>query len=244
MEPYPLSLSVDRTSPLYQKIKDHILEKINAGEWGATDRIPSENELIRQLGVSRMTVNRALRELADEGYLVRVVGVGTFVAESKIQIHPLTIRNIAEEIAERGHVHSTRIVLISQEEISAKTAQRMEMTPHSDVFHTLLVHRENGRPLQLEDRFVNPALAPDYLSCDFTRITPYEHLMQAAPLQKVEHSVEALMPPQKVAHWLDMPADEPCLLISRRTWTRERIASYARLYHPGATYRLVGRFDP
>lgn len=239
-----MSFTADHTSPLYQKIKEHILEKINAGVWGATDRIPSENELIRQLGVSRMTVNRALRELAEEGYLVRVVGVGTFVAESKVQIHPLTIRNIAEEIKERGHDHSTRIVLLSEEEINIKVAGQMEMTPNADVFHTLLVHLENGQPLQLEDRYVNPAIAPDYLKCDFTQVTPYEHLIKAAPLQQVEHSVEALMPTKKIARWLDMQPDEPCLLITRRTWTQDRIASYARLYHPGSTYKLVGRFDP
>ncbi len=239
-----MSLTSDHDSPLYQKIKDHILEKINAGVWGATDRIPSENELIRQMGVSRMTVNRALRELAEEGYLVRVVGVGTFVAESKIQVHPLTIRNIAEEIKERGHDHSTKVMLLSEEEIDGKIAGQMEMAPHTDVFHTKLLHMENGQPLQLEDRFVNPAIAPDYLTCDFTRVTPYEHLMKVAPLQQVEHSVEALTPSKTIARWLDMQPGEPCLVITRRTWTRDQIASYARLYHPGSTYRLVGRFDP
>ncbi len=239
-----MSLMTDSASPLYQQIKAHILDKITSGVWGATERIPSENELIRTLGVSRMTVNRALRELAEEGYLVRVVGVGTFVAESKVQVHPLTIRNIADEIRERGHEHSADVVLAAREQATAKVAAQMEIKRASRIFHTLIVHKENGTPIQVEDRYVNPAIAHDYLKCDFTRTTPYEHLMAVAPHPEVEHVVEAQMPTTKIARLLELPSGEPCLLITRKTWARGQVASFARLYHPSSTYKLVGRFGP
>jgi GntR family histidine utilization transcriptional repressor len=61
------------------------LVRILSGDWRPGDRIASEAELVRDLGVSRMTINRALRELTLEGQLIRVQGVGTFVAESKAQ---------------------------------------------------------------------------------------------------------------------------------------------------------------
>lgn len=70
-------------APFYEKVKQAISEKIHRGEWRPHDRIPSEAELVAQFGFSRMTINRALRELTDEGMLVRLQGVGTFVAERK-----------------------------------------------------------------------------------------------------------------------------------------------------------------
>lgn len=70
-------------APFYEKVKQAISEKIAAGVWRPHDRIPSEAELVAQFGFSRMTINRALRELTDEGLLVRLQGVGTFVAEPK-----------------------------------------------------------------------------------------------------------------------------------------------------------------
>ena len=62
-------------APFYEKVKQAISEKIATGVWQPHDRIPSEAELVAQFGFSRMTINRALRELTDEGLLVRLQGV-------------------------------------------------------------------------------------------------------------------------------------------------------------------------
>ena len=96
--------------PLYLKVKRHILDNIGSGKWAASARVPSENDLVKSFGVSRMTANRALRELRDEGVLVRIAGVGSFVAERHAHAHPLEIRSIADEIRGRGHVHRAEIV--------------------------------------------------------------------------------------------------------------------------------------
>ena len=91
--------------PAYQAIKDHILARIDSGEWGEGSLIPSENELARQFNVARMTVNRALRELTDAQVLTRTKGAGTYVAPPKYQSTLVQLRNIADEIAARGHGH-------------------------------------------------------------------------------------------------------------------------------------------
>ena len=72
--------------PLYEKVKRHILTLIESGDWDPDRRLPSEHELVAELGISRMTVNRALRELSAEGYIQRISGVGSFVAERRVQI--------------------------------------------------------------------------------------------------------------------------------------------------------------
>ncbi len=84
--------------PLYLQVKRHILDNIGSGKWGTSARVPSENDIVKSFGVSRMTANRALRELRDEGVLVRIAGVGSFVADQHAHAHPLEIRGIADEI--------------------------------------------------------------------------------------------------------------------------------------------------
>ena len=92
----------DSASPLYEKVKDFVLGNIGSGKWARNTRLPSENELVSALGVSRMTVHRALRELTSEGHLRRIQGVGTFVAPPKPQSTLIEISNIATEIRGRG----------------------------------------------------------------------------------------------------------------------------------------------
>lgn len=72
-------------APLYARVKQMITQQIKSGNWPPHYRVPSESELVSQLGFSRMTINRALREMTADGLLVRMQGVGTFVAEPKTQ---------------------------------------------------------------------------------------------------------------------------------------------------------------
>ena len=229
--------------PLYQQVKDHIVGRILAGDWPESARVPSENELTRELGVSRMTVHRALRELTGEGWLERVQGAGTFVAQPKPQSEMLSIHNIADEIRERGHEHAAEICLLRREKARAFEARLLGLTRGDTLFHSIIVHRENGQPIQLEDRYVNPAVAPDYLEQDFTAITPNHYLMQAAPLSEAEHVVMAVTATRDECRLLEMPAGTPCLLLRRQTWSRGRPVTWARLLHPGDRYRLGGRFS-
>ena len=100
---------MNQMQPLYMQVKEHILDNIQSGTWAAGSRVPSENELVESFGISRMTANRALRELSADGYLARVPGVGTFVKEQTARTSLMELRNIAEEIAARGHKHSSRL---------------------------------------------------------------------------------------------------------------------------------------
>ena len=236
--------SSDTLQPLYLKVKRHILDNIGSGKWATSTRVPSENDIVKSFGVSRMTANRALRELRDEGILVRVAGVGSFVADRQAHAHPLEIRSIADEIRDRGHVHRAEIVSLDRIRAMADLAEDFGVAPRSELYCSVIVHFENDRAVQLEDRYVLPKLAPDYLKMDFTTTTPYDYLTRVAPLQEAEHVLRAVMPDDRTRKLLTMKRDEPCLLMIRRTWTAGQIASVARLYYPGSRYELSGRFRP
>jgi len=187
-------LAENDATPLYAGVKQIILDRIHSGEWPPKYRVPSENELVVELGVSKMTANRALRELASEGELVRIQGVGSFVAERKGVSALFEVRNIAEEIAERGHAHEAAVIVLAQETASPEMADALGLEIGSAVFHSLVVHSENGVPVQIEDRHVHPDAAPDYLTQDFRSKTPNAYLSEVAPLTGSEHIVEAVMP--------------------------------------------------
>lgn len=238
-------MSTSRTSvgPLYRTVQKYLLDRIQDGELKPTDRVPSENELVKLLGVSRMTVNRAVRELSDQGILERIPGVGTFVAEHRAQGHLLEVRNIADEIHERGHRHRSRLLSAAAEVPPPDTALGLHLAPGKPAYHSVIVHYENHRPIQLEDRWVHPVAAPGYLQMDFKNSTPSEYLQEVAPLKRVEHVVQAVMPDQHIRRELELPSGEPCLLLLRRTWSNGVVASTARLYYPGASYQLGDRFQ-
>jgi len=229
--------------PLYQKLKDHVLGDIRSGRLRPHDRVPSETELVHEFGVSRMTANRALRELASDGYVVRQAGVGTFVADIHARSQILQVRNIADEIVERGHVHSARVVARDRIAPTADVSRRLGIPPTTPALHTLIVHQENGRPIQVEDRYVVSDAAPEYLQQDFSRTTPNEYLSRVAPLQTVEHVISARMPDDRVCALLEMEAGEPTLVIDRLTWSEDRPVSAARLHHPASRYELTANFD-
>ena len=229
--------------PAYGKVKAFIKSRISSSTWKPGDPVPSESVLMVQFGVSRMTVNRALRELMGEGLVTRVQGSGTFVAELHRISSTLSIRDIHEEVVERGHIHTARVLLAAAENASADLARTLGLSSGGPVFHTILIHLENGVPIQYEDRYVNPAAAPRYLETDFTQITPTRHLLEAAPLTEASYSIEACLPSAQEAEHLAIKPGEACLVMMRRTVSGANIASVARLVYPGSRYSFAGNFQ-
>ncbi|MFT3663976.1 histidine utilization repressor [Piscinibacter sp.] len=224
-------------------IKASIRQRIADGGWQPGMKLPSERELVQQFGCARMTVHHALRELEDEGLIERRQGSGSYVA----RLHPISnvlrVRDIHEEIAERGHLHVTRVLSVAREKAGAEVAAAMRLRKGSTVFHVRLVHLENGVAIQLEDRHVNPALAPGFMARDFTQVTPSHVLFEHAPLTEAEQVVEAVLADAEQARALEVPAGSALLRVSRRTVSQGAVASVARLYHPGTRYRLIGHFS-
>jgi GntR family histidine utilization transcriptional repressor len=227
-----------RDIPLYERLKTDIKKRIETGEWPPHHRVPSENQIAETLNVSRMTANRALRELATEGVIVRVQGRGSFVASKKRSAPFMGVRNIADEIAERGSVHTAQVIIAQTEICGHDLAETMDIEVGLPVFHSVILHLEDDLPIQLEDRFVNPAVAPDYLAQDFRTTTPNAYLTAIAPISHTEQYVEAMLPQPWECRHLAIVRAEPCLLIRRRTWSSNRIVTSVRLLYPGSRYRL------
>ena len=226
--------------PIFQRIKDYLNAEIASGRWKAGELVPSEQALVRQFGVSRMTVNRAVRELTAENVLTRRQGAGTFVAPRKHQATLVDIRNIADEIRDRGRQHRSTVQLLVAEPATSLLAAQFALDAGAPLFHSIIVHFEDDVALQVEDRWVNPACAPAYLDQDFEALTPNEHLMLAAPLASATYSIEALPAPAGIATLLAMQEGASCLVLRRRTTSGGRVASSVTMWYPGARCQFNG----
>lgn len=226
--------------PVFQMIKDYLLEEIGAGRWKENDLIPSEQALAKQFGVSRMTVNRAVRELTAGQVLTRRQGSGTYVAGQKYQSTLVEIRNIADEVRARGHAHRSAPHQLERARMPDALAKQFGLAAGALLFHSVIVHFEDDTPIQVEDRWVNPALAPDYLEQDFSQATPNAYLMAAAPLQSADYRIEAVAAPRAVAAMLGIDPQQPCLVLHRKTCSNGQVASVATMWHPGHRYQFAG----
>jgi GntR family histidine utilization transcriptional repressor len=227
--------------PLYQMVKQHMLDLIQTGEWEQGKRLPSENELVQDLSVSRMTVHRALRDLASEGHVQRISGSGTFVAEERAQSHPLEIRDIAEEIRARGHDHECEVITLETVRAAADIATRFDLLRGTRLYHSIIVHSESSEPIQYEERYVLPDFAPDFIKADFTCMTTYQYMMQQGAFEEVEQIVQAAIPDEQICSYLQMEAGEPCLILLRRTWVAGRVVTSSQLQHPASRFQFSSR---
>ncbi|MFN9503310.1 MAG: GntR family transcriptional regulator [Rubrivivax sp.] len=159
----------------FARVKRELKAALSAGQYPAGRQMPSEAELVAHFGVSRMTVNRALRELH-------------------------------EEIVARGH-------------------------PHRATVHHCQAERA-------------PAAAPGHLDADFTRQTPTHVLFQMTEPWRAQYRIEAARHTLDEARLLGVPADEPCLVIHRRTASREAAITNAQPVQPGSRYTFAGEFSP
>ncbi|TKC86068.1 histidine utilization repressor [Trinickia terrae] len=227
-----------RALPAYQQIKRYVVKRIADGDWKPGSAIPTEAELVKEFGVARMTVSRALRELTAERVLTRVQGAGTYVERRRYESTVLEIRNIADEIAERGHRHTARVLTLERsDDAGAIDALGLEAGP---VFHSRIVHYEEDEPIQFEDRYVNPRVFPEYLEQDFTLETPNHYMVRLAPIQRAEFRIYAQKPDAQVRRHLVMEIGEPCLMLWRRTWVGEDVATSVQLWHPASRFHLAG----
>ena len=234
--------SVPAPWPLYQQVKNLILRRITSGHWPPGSKVPSEHELVEMLGISRMTINRAIRELTTDGHLYRQRGAGTFVKEKKPQFALFEIRSIAEEIKSWGGRHSSEVVCLERVKAADDLLLLMGLEEKSEIYHSLLVHRDKKVPIQIAERFVNPIMAPEFINQDFTRITPSDYLLKSIPPTEIEHVIETRLPDLSMQKLLQIPATEPCLVLHRTTWFEKQVASKNRFIYPGSRYTLGGRF--
>ena len=228
--------------PLYQQIKSDIREKIDRDEWLPGQKLPSENTLVARLGVSRMTVHRALRELTSEGLLSRVHGLGTFVAKPQRHASLIRLQDIAEEVRTTESEYHCKVLKQRLVTIKGTAAAEMAMHAGSKACHLRVVHFQDNVAIQLEDRLIHPDFFPEFENTDFTRRTATDFLVNQFKPDEMEHIVRAIAANKSTSRILAIETGEPCIELTRRTWKSDRIVTRVILTYPGSRYDLRERY--
>jgi len=235
---------IDKSAPepIYQQIKNTIQAKIRAGDWPAGQKLPSENDLVEALGVSRMTIHRSLRELTHAGLINRVHGIGSFVADAPRHASLIELKDIAVEIEQNGKQHRSQILSLHSEHASPLVSAQMQIVAGEPVYFLNAVHYQDEIPIQLESRYVNSSLVPDFLFQDYSQFTSTSYLLKQFQPDEMEHIVRAVMPTDYERQLLLIEISEPCLQLSRRTWKNDQVVTYATMTYPSSRYDLGARY--
>jgi GntR family histidine utilization transcriptional repressor len=229
---------------LTARIRWDVQQRIMSGNWRPGTRIPFEHELAEQYGCSRMTVNKALSALAEEGLIVRRRKAGSFVAAPVVEQAVMQIQDFASEAARLGLVYRHEITHRRLRALDAVAAKATGLPRGANTVHVMCRHIIGGQPAAFEDRIISLAAVPDAASEEFATAPPGTWLLQRVPWNQAEHTLRARCADAALARLLDVAVGEACLVLQRRTSHLGAPVTVVDITFAGERQQLVGRFSP
>lgn len=207
-------LERDNPKPLYQQLRDILLDAIDSGKWGPNEKIPSENSLSTTYGLSRMTVRAVLTDMVKEGLLYRVQGKGTFVAEKIVTLSPSYI-GIREQLEQMGYEVTTKIIECGPVPCGGTIAKSLNIPSGSSVFTIKRVRYIKGEPISIHISYVNPMysahLTPEALEKEQLCILLTQHY--GLKKKQVDETLESVLALNEEAELLNVEKGHPLLLL-------------------------------
>jgi GntR family histidine utilization transcriptional repressor len=233
----------------YLDVKAVILGQIRGGELMPGDTVPGEVALAGEFGCARVTVNRALRELAEAGVVERRRKAGTRVLAATPRDAEMEVPSVRAEIEATGAEY--RYELLARRVATPPKAERAALgmgagakALHLRCRHWAVERGAGARVHQFEDRWINLEVVPSVREADFAATGPNDWLIRAMPLSRVEHVFRAANADEAEAELLGIATGAAVFVVERRTWIDGNAITRARLVHPGATHRMVARTQP
>ncbi|WP_421913566.1 histidine utilization repressor [Mesorhizobium sp.] len=229
---------------LHQRILSDISEKILSGAWAPGHRIPFEHELTEQYNCSRMTVNKALSQLAKAGLIERRRRSGSFVRRPQSQAAILEIHDIRIEVEALGLPYRYERLTRQKRRSTAEDRELLELKAAGPVLALECRHFAGKQPFAHEQRLINLAAVPEATEEEFLNTSPGPWLIGCVPWSAAEHRIRAVGADARVASALDILAGAPCLVVERRTWSAEYPVTHVRFTYAAGNHALVARFTP
>lgn len=180
--------------------------------------LPSDRALSDELGMSRMTVRKALESLQRENLIYTRPGLGTFVAEPRFS-KTTNLTSFSQEMRAKGIEPGAVVLLAEVIETPIPVRDALALDHESQVYHIKRIRTGDGEPLCLEDTYVPASAAPGLIKQDLSGSLysllrdRYEHIVAL-----VNHVVTAVQLADEEASLLHVPAGSPALLFSNTSW--------------------------
>lgn len=219
-------------------VREYVRDLVEGAEPGSP--APSERDLVQRFGVARMTVRQAMDALVAEGLLQRMPGRGTFVAERPRT--PGRVVSFSEEMVRRGLLAESQTLLARREKAGPGVARALTLTEGDPIIHWRRLRRADGRPMCIEDAYLNEVLLPGFLQSGMP--TSLYAALGARGLRPswAEDSVEASLASREEAALLETTSGSPVLRISRRAQAEDKIVEVSRSVYRGDRYTLWVQF--
>jgi len=217
----------------FRDVKEDIRRRIVQGDWAPGELIPNEVDLAKQFECARATVNRAVRELAEEGLVERRRKAGTRVRLSPIRRAQFEIPVVRKEIEDRGQEY--RYSLVDRRVVDTPNWLRARMGlggasgVSGQVLHLTCMHYGEGNPYQFEDRWINLAALPQARDADFSTIGPNEWLIATVPFSDAEISFSATPADEALARFMSCGVGDALFMAERSTWWQKEAITYVRM---------------
>ena len=226
----------ENTEKKYQQVEQYIKDLIK-DELEQGDQIPTEYELAKKFGVSRVTVNKALTNLSNQGLITRTAGKGSFVSS----IIPIgkdynTFESFSETIKKMHKQPSAKLIkyelLMAEDNPTVKEALEI-ISPTQELHHFVRLRFADDVPMGILDTYINKAIISDFdLSCLSKSF--YEYLDSISfPRTNLRCELTAVMPTLRQTKLLEIGKTEPLLQNIHVVYTEGKkpfeytIASYA-----------------
>lgn len=240
-----IDLNTNSSIPLYIQLKELLARKIRMGELKPHDRLPSERDLCKQYGISRMTVRQALQMLVKEGILYTAVGKGTFVSEVIFeQDHALT--GFSEQMKRANLTASSKVLEVTIIAAEGRIADKLEIPPNSGLIVLKRLRLGNGEPIAIETAHLPHNLFADLISYDFSKTSLYEvfrHVYGVTPTSALQ-SVEAALATAQEGQLLKLKLPAAVLRIERVTRDQNgRVIEYVESVYRGDRYKFYANLQ-
>ncbi|AZO57730.1 MULTISPECIES: histidine utilization repressor [unclassified Mesorhizobium] len=240
----PTEIDDSETVSLHQRILSDIREKILSGTWAPGHRIPFEHELTAEYKCSRMTVNKALSQLAKAGLIERRRRSGSFVSQPQSQAAVLELHDIRIEVEALGLPYRYERLERLKRRGNAEDRAMLGLSAAGSVLWLEGLHFAGERPFALERRLINLSAVSEAGDEAFLETAAGPWLIGRVPWSEAEHRIRAMAADETVADALDIDPGAPCLVVERRTWSAEHPVTHVRFIYPAESHTLVARFTP
>ncbi|MGD8526740.1 MAG: GntR family transcriptional regulator [Thioalkalispiraceae bacterium] len=212
----------ESAQPLYAQIKDIIKQRILDGEYAVHERLPSESEMMKVFGVSRITVRQALRDLHSEGLVFSVQGKGTFVSRPKAVQDIQNLKGFGEAMNPQGYETSTRVVGVQEVRASGDVADALNLNRNSNVIELTRIRYLNREPISLDNSFLPVEIGKELLGRDLTQdVFPMLENDIGIPLGHADLKIEAITAGETLAQHLNVENGSAILRIQRLVFSEE-----------------------
>lgn len=225
----------------FQVVRDEVKRRIETRIWPQGSLLPTETQLAEEFNCARATVNRALRELADQGFVERKRKSGTRVKKEPSKHAKLEFSLTRQTVENQNSTY--RYALVERNIVTSPgwLASQLSVSPEARVLHIICMHYADNRPFQLEERWINIAAVPEVEHADLNVHGPHEWLLNAAPFTEAEVAFCAISADGRLADFMGTTAGTSMMQLERITWKNGEPMTFARMtHHPG--FRIRTRY--